>query len=36
VTPEYYVLLVTGPDGNYGRARFELARTKQQLRDELS
>ena len=36
VTPEYYVLLVTGPNGNYGRARFELARTRQQLRDELS
>ena len=36
VTPEYYVLLVTRPDGNYGRARFELARSKQQLRDELS
>ena len=35
VTPEYYVLLVTAPDGNYGRARFELARTKQVLRDEL-
>ncbi len=35
VTPEYYVLLVLGPDGNYGRARFELARAKQLLRDEL-
>jgi len=29
VTAEYYVLLVTAPDGNYGRARFELARVKQ-------
>lgn len=35
VTPEYYVLLITSPDGNYGRARFELARVKQVLRDEL-
>lgn len=36
VTPEYYVLLVLSPDGNYGRARFELARAKQRLRDELA
>jgi predicted regulator of Ras-like GTPase activity (Roadblock/LC7/MglB family) len=35
VTPEYYVLLVLQPDGNYGRARFELTRAKQLLRDEL-
>ena len=35
VTPEYYILLVLSPDGNYGRARFELARAKQLLRDEL-
>ena len=35
VTPEYYVLLVLRPDGNYGRARFELARAKHLLRDEL-
>ncbi len=35
VTPEYYVLLVMRADGNYGRARFELARAKQLLRDEL-
>jgi predicted regulator of Ras-like GTPase activity (Roadblock/LC7/MglB family) len=35
VTPEYYILLVLRPDGNYGRARFELARAKQLLRDEL-
>jgi predicted regulator of Ras-like GTPase activity (Roadblock/LC7/MglB family) len=35
VTPEYYVLLVLKPDGNYGRARFELTRAKQMLRDEL-
>ena len=36
VTPDYYVLLVMKPEGNYGRARFELARAKQQLRDELT
>jgi predicted regulator of Ras-like GTPase activity (Roadblock/LC7/MglB family) len=35
VTPEYYVLLVLRPDGNYGRARFELTRAKHLLRDEL-
>jgi predicted regulator of Ras-like GTPase activity (Roadblock/LC7/MglB family) len=35
VTPEYFILLVLRPDGNYGRARFELARAKQLLRDEL-
>ena len=36
VTQEYFVLLVMRPDGNYGRARFELARAKHLLRDELS
>lgn len=36
VTPEYYVLMVTSPEGNYGRARFELARAKQVLGAELS
>lgn len=35
VTPEYYVLLVLRPDGNYGRARFELEKAKHLLRDEL-
>ena len=35
VTPDYYILLVLRPDGNYGRARFELARAKDLLRDEL-
>ena len=35
VTPEYFILLVMRPDGNYGRARFELARAKHELRDEL-
>jgi predicted regulator of Ras-like GTPase activity (Roadblock/LC7/MglB family) len=36
ITPEYFVLLVLGPDGNYGRARFELAKAKDLLRDELT
>jgi len=36
VTPDYFVLLVMKPDGNYGRARFELARAKHLLRDELT
>jgi predicted regulator of Ras-like GTPase activity (Roadblock/LC7/MglB family) len=36
VTPDYYVVLVTAPEGNYGRARFELARAKQLLGKELS
>jgi predicted regulator of Ras-like GTPase activity (Roadblock/LC7/MglB family) len=35
VTPEYFILLVMRPDGNYGRARFELARARNVLRDEL-
>lgn len=35
VTPEYYILLVLEPDGNYGRARFELSKAKYLLRDEL-
>ena len=35
VTPEYFLLLVLRPDGNYGRARFELAKAKTLLRDEL-
>jgi predicted regulator of Ras-like GTPase activity (Roadblock/LC7/MglB family) len=35
VTSEYYILLVLQPDGNYGRARFELSRAKHLLRDEL-
>ena len=36
VTPEYFILLVMRPDGNYGRARFELARAKHALADELT
>jgi len=35
VTSEYYILLVLRPDGNYGRARFELSKAKHLLRDEL-
>jgi predicted regulator of Ras-like GTPase activity (Roadblock/LC7/MglB family) len=35
VTPEYFLLLVMRPDGNYGRARHELAIAKHTLRDEL-
>lgn len=35
VTPDYYILLVLTPDGNYGRARFELSKAKYLLRDEL-
>lgn len=35
VTPEYYILFVLRPDGNYGRARFELSKAKHLLRDEL-
>jgi predicted regulator of Ras-like GTPase activity (Roadblock/LC7/MglB family) len=36
VTNDYYILLVLQPDGNYGRARFELAKAKHLLRDELT
>ncbi len=36
VTTEYFLLLVMKPDGNYGRARYELARAKHLLRDELT
>ena len=35
VTEEYFILLVLRPDGNYGRARFELSKAKNLLRDEL-
>lgn len=36
VTNDYYILLVLRPDGNYGRARFELSKAKYLLRDELN
>lgn len=35
VTPDYYLLLVLGPDGNYGRARFELRRARLALEQDL-
>ncbi|HEV3459499.1 MAG TPA: hypothetical protein VHG32_23355 [Thermoanaerobaculia bacterium] len=35
VTHEYYLLLVLGPDGNYGRARFELRRARLALEQDL-
>jgi predicted regulator of Ras-like GTPase activity (Roadblock/LC7/MglB family) len=36
VTSDYYLLLVLGPEGNYGRARFELRRARLLLEDDLS
>ena len=36
ITTDYYILLVLRPDGNFGRARYELARARHVLRDELS
>jgi predicted regulator of Ras-like GTPase activity (Roadblock/LC7/MglB family) len=36
VTPDYYLLLVLGPGGNYGRARFELRRARLLLEKDLS
>src|SRR5256714_14491574 len=36
ITPADYVLLVMRPDGNYGRARLELAKAKHLLPDELA
>ena len=36
VAADYYLLLVLGPDGNYGRARFELRRARLVLESELS
>jgi predicted regulator of Ras-like GTPase activity (Roadblock/LC7/MglB family) len=35
VTREYYLLLVLGPEGNYGRARFELRRARLALEQDL-
>ncbi|HVT57933.1 MAG TPA: roadblock/LC7 domain-containing protein [Thermoanaerobaculia bacterium] len=35
VTEEYYLLLVLGPEGNYGRARFELRRARLSLERDL-
>lgn len=35
ITPDYYLLLVLGPEGNYGRARFELRRARLLLEKDL-
>jgi len=35
VTRDYYLLLVLGPEGNYGRARFELRRARLALERDL-
>ena len=35
VTRDYYLLLVLGPEGNYGRARFELRRSRLALEQDL-
>ena len=35
ITSEYYVLMVMSPDGNHGRARWELKRARHALQDEL-
>jgi predicted regulator of Ras-like GTPase activity (Roadblock/LC7/MglB family) len=36
VAADYYLLLVLGPEGNYGRARFELRRARLLLEADLS
>jgi predicted regulator of Ras-like GTPase activity (Roadblock/LC7/MglB family) len=36
VTHDYYLLLVLGPGGNYGRARFELRRARLALERDLA
>ncbi|HEX6900466.1 MAG TPA: roadblock/LC7 domain-containing protein [Thermoanaerobaculia bacterium] len=36
VTSDYYLLLVLGPEGNYGKARFELRRARLLLERDLS
>jgi predicted regulator of Ras-like GTPase activity (Roadblock/LC7/MglB family) len=36
VASDYYLLLVLGPQGNYGKARFELRRARLLLEGELS
>jgi predicted regulator of Ras-like GTPase activity (Roadblock/LC7/MglB family) len=36
VAADYYLLLVLGPDGNYGKARFELRRARLLLEADLS
>jgi predicted regulator of Ras-like GTPase activity (Roadblock/LC7/MglB family) len=36
VAADYYLLLVLGPEGNYGQARFELRRARLLLERDLS
>ncbi|HTQ78791.1 MAG TPA: roadblock/LC7 domain-containing protein [Thermoanaerobaculia bacterium] len=36
VAKDYYLLLVLGPEGNYGRARFELKRARLIFEQELA
>ncbi|HUF18960.1 MAG TPA: hypothetical protein VMS12_13025 [Thermoanaerobaculia bacterium] len=36
VSPDYFILMVLTPGGNYGRARFELSKAKQALGAELA
>ncbi|HXO22399.1 MAG TPA: roadblock/LC7 domain-containing protein [Thermoanaerobaculia bacterium] len=36
VAKDYYLLLVLGPEGSYGRARFELKRARLLLEQDLS
>jgi predicted regulator of Ras-like GTPase activity (Roadblock/LC7/MglB family) len=36
VATDYYLLLVLGPEGNYGKARFELRRARLFLEADLS
>lgn len=36
VTSDYFLLVILSTDGNYGRARYELAKAKFKLQDELS
>ncbi len=36
VAHDYFLLLVLGPGGNYGRARFELRRARLLFEDDLS
>jgi predicted regulator of Ras-like GTPase activity (Roadblock/LC7/MglB family) len=36
VASDYYLLLVLGPEGNYGKARFELRRARLLLEADLS
>ena len=36
LTKDYYLLLVLGTEGSYGRARFEMRRARLLLESELS